>query len=127
LVELAIILFVLFAIVFGCVDFGRFATTFIAVTNAAREGANFGSTHPFTDGTRELWKQQIHTAVANEMIGIPSFSLDKLTVAEPTVVTASETSRVRVQVSYPFEPFVPWLIIPSRLDVSRTAEMPVAR
>ncbi len=42
LVELAIVLFLLIVIVFGCVDFGRFATTFIAVTNAAREGAEFG-------------------------------------------------------------------------------------
>jgi len=129
LVEMAIVLFLMFALVFGCVDFGRFrfATTFIAVTNTAREGAMFGSTHPFTDATYELWKQKVHAAIVDEMSGIPNFSKDELVVTEPTVLTAGEVSRVQVQVTYPFKPVVPWLMIPSSLDVSRTAAMPVSR
>jgi hypothetical protein len=59
------------------------------------------------------------------MSGIPSFSEDDLAVGEPAVVTANETSRVRVEVTYPFKPLVPWLIIPPHVDVSRSAEMPV--
>jgi Flp pilus assembly protein TadG len=122
---LAIVLFLLITVVLGCVDFGRFATTFIAVTNAAREGANMGSRHPFTDTTHELWRKKIKEAIVDEMSGVPRFSEDELTVADPIVVKANETARVRVQVTYPFEPFVPWLIIPSRLDVTRSAEMPI--
>ncbi len=86
---------------------------------------NLGSRHPFTETTYGLWKQKIKEAIVDEMSGIPGFSEDDLTVGEPTVVTANETSRVRVQVTYPFEPLVPWLIIPPRVDVSRSAEMPV--
>ena len=125
LVELAIVLFLLIVVVFGCVDFGRFATTFIAVTNAAREGANTGSRNPFTAATHGIWRQRIREAIVDEMSGVPRFSEEALTVTEPTVVTANDTSRVRVQVTYPFEPLVPWLIIPPQVDVSRTAEMPV--
>src|SRR2546423_13511130 len=40
-VELAVLLPVLTTIVLGCVDFGRFAYNYIAVTNAARAGAAY--------------------------------------------------------------------------------------
>lgn len=125
LVELAIILFLLFAIVFGCVDFGRFASTSIAVTNAAREGASFGSSNPFTIGTQELWNERIRAAVQEELSSIAKFSPDELVVGISNVTTGENQSRVRVKVTYPFEPIVPWLAIPSRLEITQTAEMPV--
>jgi Flp pilus assembly protein TadG len=37
--ELAMILPLMLILVLGCVDFGRFAYSYIAVTNAARAGA----------------------------------------------------------------------------------------
>lgn len=125
LIELAIILFLLFTIVFGCVDFGRFASTSIAVANAAREGASFGSANPFTLGTEELWNARIRSAVQEELSSVAKFDTNELVVGISNVTPADSTPRVRVEVTYPFEPIVPWLVIPSRLEITQMAEMPV--
>lgn len=124
---MALILPLLIVIVLGCVDFGRFATFYTAVTNAAREGANLGSTHPFTGTTHGLWKQKITDSVTDEMAGIPGFSSDKLSVSEPVVIASNNNSRVRVEVTYTFQPAIRWPVLPEKLEISRTAEMPVIR
>ena len=49
LVEFALILPILLLLVLGAMDIGRIITTKIAVTNAAREGANFLSRNVFMD------------------------------------------------------------------------------
>ena len=128
LVELSIILSLLLIIVFGCVDFGRFALTSIAVNNAARAGASAGSMNPFTPLTRPLWEQAIRQAVVSEISGIPGFREERLTVDPPEIHRdEGATMRVRVNVSYPFEPVVPWFVIPDRFTVARTVEMRVIR
>ena len=128
LVELSIILFLLVIIVFGCVDFGRFALTSIAVNNAARAGASAGSMNPFTPLTRPIWEEAIRQAVINEISGIPGFREDRLSVDPPEIhVDESAAMRVRVNVAYPFEPVVPWLVIPDQFTVARTVEMRVIR
>ena len=125
LVELSLVLFLMVTIVFGCVDFGRFASTHMAVTNAARVGANFGRSNPFTDNTQELWRQRVYAAVRDEMSGIAGFDESELTIAEATILTTGEIDRVRIRVTYPFEPVVPWIAIPARIEITRTAEMPI--
>ena len=50
-VELAMILPVLMTIVLGCVDFGRFAYNYIAVTNAARAGASYAIMNNYSPTT----------------------------------------------------------------------------
>ena len=127
LVELALILPLLILIVLGCVDFGRFATSYTAVTNAAREGANFGSTHPFTGTTQALWVQKITAAVTDEMSGIPGFSADQMSVSEPTVIASNDDARVRVEVTYTFQPAIRWPLLPQKVEISRTAQMPIVR
>src|SRR5438034_6510408 len=54
-VELAILLPVLVLIVLGCIDFGRFAYNYIAVTNAARAGAAYGMMNNYTSSTLSNW------------------------------------------------------------------------
>lgn len=125
LIELSLVLFLMVSIVFGCVDFGRFASTHMAVTNAAREGANFGRNHPFTNGTQENWRQQIYDAVRDEMDGLAGFDESELTISEATVIAGENVSRIRVRVTYPFKPVVPWVVIPARIDITRGAEMPI--
>ena len=51
-VEFAVILPLLVTIVLGCVDFGRFAYNYIALTNAARAGAAFGCMNVYTTATQ---------------------------------------------------------------------------
>lgn len=127
LVEMALILPVLVVIVLICIDFGRFATVYTAVTNAAREGANFGGTHPFTVGTSNLWQQKISEAAKEEMSGIPGFDSDNLTISDPEVIASNQRSRVRVEVSYVFRPATFWPLMPEEMTITRTAEMPVVR
>ena len=125
LIELSLVLFLMVTVVFGCVDFGRFASTHIAVTNAARVGANFGRSNPFTIATEDLWRSQIYSAVRDEMSGIAGYDEEDLEISEATLITVDDLSRVRVQVTYPFEPVVPWVVIPARIEITRVSEMPV--
>ena len=127
LIELALILPLLIGLVLICVDFGRFATVHIAVTNAAREGANFGGMHRSTNATQSRWNQGIVDALTEEMIGIPGYSAEQLSIAEPVILASQSRSRVRVEVTYKFRTAIPWPIIPDEWQVSRSAEMPVIR
>jgi Flp pilus assembly protein TadG len=70
---MAVILPVFVLLILGSVDFGRFACTSIAVTNAARAGAGVGimSRYPDPDpaaGTALAdWQKCVCNAVANEL------------------------------------------------------------
>jgi Flp pilus assembly protein TadG len=129
-VEFAIVLPVLMTIVLGCVDFGRFAYTYIAVTNAARAGAWVGSTRPYTAGTQADWEAGIRTAVADELQGLaPTFDPAKLTVATPVVSLDSQyMPKVRVEVTYVFNTLVSWPAMPGpAINLSRAVEMRIIR
>src|SRR5262245_62419572 len=66
-VELAILLPVLVIIVLGCVDFGRFAYNYIAVTNSARAGAAYAMMNNYTASTQNTWKAGITQAAKDEL------------------------------------------------------------
>src|SRR4051794_2670851 len=72
-VEMAITLPVLILLILGCIDFGRFACLWIAVTNAARAGAGVGivSRYPDPDptvaGALVNWQKSVCNAVADEL------------------------------------------------------------
>ena len=127
--ELALILPLLILVALGTIDFGRFAYTYIAVTNAARAGAGFGSSHFFTPTTQPLWEQYIREAAVNEMCpssspGSGSFDPDKISI----VVTflSDGQKRVKVEVGYPFSMIVFPTIVnweQSNLTLSRGVEM----
>lgn len=124
--ELAVILPVLVTIVFGCVDFGRFAYYYISVTNAARVGASFGSLHPVTTATLPAWQEDIRQAVLTEMPQ-PPFDHANLTVPQAIVITEGDFRRARVTVSYSFQTLVSWPALPSSMNLTRTVEMRVIR
>ena len=131
LVELSVVLILTITIVLGCVDFGRFASTLMAVNSAAREGASFGSTRPFTPHTEQRWKDQIVATVVDELSGLPNFSPDAVHVVEPTMqaeaVNERFSLRVNVQVSHEFKTAVPWPLLPKSFQITRSAVMPVVR
>lgn len=128
--ELAIILPLLITIVLGCVDFGRFAYTYIAVTNAARAGAGFGSVHSYTFSPESTWVAAVRQAAIDEMCGssadnTPLFDASKVTIATPVVTTDSGgQQRVRLTVSYPFEMLIQTPFLPiDNMEITRTVEM----
>jgi Flp pilus assembly protein TadG len=121
-VEMAIILPLLMAILLGCVDFGRFAYTYIAVTNASRSGAAFASSHPFTATTRQTWEQRTRDAAVAEMGA--AFDEANIDVPSPVVTTESDgLKRVRVKVTYPFETIVNWHMWDNQIPITRAVEM----
>jgi hypothetical protein len=125
-VEFALILPVVITIVLGCVDFGRFAYTYIAVTNAARVGASFGSRNPVTSVTRPLWEQELRDAVEAEMGS--AFDPGQITIPSPVItLEPGGLKRVHVEVSYPFETLVSWPLLPSNIVLTRAVEMRVIR
>jgi Flp pilus assembly protein TadG len=124
LVEFALILPILVAIVLAAIDFGRFAHSHIAVTNSARVGAGYACMHPFTTGTQALWQAKIREAVKNEMQGVVNYDNTLLTMTSPQVTTDSDgQKRVRIEVKYPFHTLVTWPFIPNNFLMTRAVEM----
>lgn len=123
--EFALILPLLVTIVLGCIDFGRFGYTYIAVTNAARVGAGVASFNPVTSTTTAPWEAVIRDAVAREMEGVPGYDAANLTVPTPNIsVDPGGLRRVRVQVNYVFDTLVDWPLLPtSGFPLTRDVEM----
>jgi Flp pilus assembly protein TadG len=127
-VEAAICLPLLVGLVFGCVDFGRFAYTYIAVTNAARAGAATGSVRSFTPDNYTDWEQAVRQAVVAEMEGVPGFDESQLQFEPPTLfVDPGQPRRFRLAISYPFQTLVNWPLVPTHATMRRALEMPFIR
>lgn len=123
-VEFALVLPVLLILVGGAVDFGRCFYTHIAVTNAARAGAEFASTHPVTVKTLAVWQADIGGVVARELG-------DRFTetpvVAAPMPAAEGSMKRASVTVTYPFETVVTWPGVPDEFLITRTVQMRMIR
>lgn len=120
-VELAFAMSVLVLILFGAIDFGRFATRYIAVTNAARVGAGFGSANPPEPADVAAWQGEVRQHVLNEMSG----STSNVTVNATIIDEGSPSSfkRVEVTVNSPFPLFLDLPGLPSQLQLTRTVSM----
>jgi Flp pilus assembly protein TadG len=111
--ELAIILPFFLTIALGCVDFGRFAYTYIAVTNAARAGASWTMLNKPSSMTSPpaAWQNSIVSTVTNEMSQQPGFQSSSLTVGTVTPTTETGgTWRFTVTAKYPFQTLVNWSV-----------------
>jgi Flp pilus assembly protein TadG len=90
-------------------DFGRIAHAYLVVANAARTGAEYGSTHGFTSFSAASWESRVRQAVQTEMQGLGGFNAADLQIDVPT--PAADTDGlylVHVAVSYPFRTIVNW-------------------
>jgi Flp pilus assembly protein TadG len=123
-VEFALVLPVLMLIVLGCVDFGRFAYSYIALTNGAEVGATCASFNSYTQSTYAAWKARVRQAVTDEMQSLSGFDAGQLDVPDPQItIEADGQRRVRVEVRYPFEMVVSWPGMPARLTMRRAVVM----
>ena len=126
--EFAVVLPLLMTVVLGCVDFGRFAYNYIAVSNAARAAAGYGmmNTYDVTNpSTQTTWSNNIQQAAKDEMTGQTGFSASSLQVTVTTSTTGEVAPDLRIVVTatYPFSTIVTWPGIPSSLNLSRTVAM----
>jgi hypothetical protein len=117
LVEFAIVAPLLFLLLFGIIDAGRFLFEYNQVASAARAGARVGAVLPMnTAAERAIGIARIRAAVQANLLS-PRFSSRWVTVTE---VGVTPERRVRVEVSnYPFRPATP--LFTSRTTVPTVA------
>jgi Flp pilus assembly protein TadG len=84
---MAIVLPLVLLLACACVDFGRVIQAYLAVSNAARSGAEYGAMHGFTPYTRSAWETQIRRAIEDELQSLPGFSAANI---EETLTTDTE-------------------------------------
>jgi Flp pilus assembly protein TadG len=129
--ELAIILPLLVTVVLAAVDFGRFASAYIAVTNAARAGAGYGMMNNYTASTLTAWQAGITRAARDEIS--PQVGADNAANLTVTITTSTDNGLQRVQVTagYPFTTVVNWewtgLGLPSSVTLQQKVEMQLIR
>jgi Flp pilus assembly protein TadG len=129
---LALLLPVLVTLVLGCVDFGRFAYNYIAVTNAARAGAAYGMMNNYTSSSQSNWTAGVTQAAKDELTQqVGSGNLSNVTVAVNPSTDTNGLRRVNVQVSYPFTTLVNWnwtgFNIPNSMTLQGQAEVRLIR
>jgi Flp pilus assembly protein TadG len=109
----------------GSVDFGRFAYTYIAVTNAANAGAFYGATNPYTTSTLSAWQTGVKSAAAAEMGSISGFTSSNVQVS---VVTDSNGDwRARCVVPCTFTTLINWPTLPHSITIQRSVDMRAIR
>ena len=128
--ELALLLPLFLLIILGCIDLGRFAHTYIAVTNGARAGAEFAMMNPFTSGTEDQWQFELRQVVNDEMQQLMAadsvYDETDLIVEHALILEEEGFRRIRIRVQYPFGTLVLWPFLTSedqRIDIDRTLVM----
>jgi Flp pilus assembly protein TadG len=122
-VEFALILPLLVTLVLGCVDFGRFAYSYVALTNAAQAGANYATSNSYLAAGASQWTTQVQQEAANEMNQQTGYNSQNLTVSVSTTLEGVALRRVQVTATYPFKTIVNWPGISSNVTMSRTVVM----
>ena len=124
--EFVMVLPVMVMILAGTGDYCRFASTSIAVCNAARGGAGYGCMQPFDTYTESRFLSTCRARVEEEFSGVPGFDPARLSVSISREGTAP-TDRIRVTVTYPFETVIHWAFLPSSIPIQRTSVLPMIR
>ena len=121
LVETAIVFPILLLLLAAVVDFGRAFDAYIVLTNAAREGARWGSVNP------ELTEEQVKQIVIDDVLGSgtnitnwSSFGADNVEVAGQ----ADPSEEVTVTVTYEFRLWFTGLIGWDTVTLTKTSVMP---
>jgi Flp pilus assembly protein TadG len=144
LVELALVLPVLLLLALLAVDFGRLFTTYVAVNNAAREGAFFAAQHASDDPfDQAAWEAAAQAAALREVNAQAQGGEGAMIVGAPVCVDAQSGAgvscataahfapgignHVRVSVSQPFTFLTPLIgdVWGGSLDLAASASAPV--
>ena len=126
-VEFAVVLPLLLLLLLGGADFGRCFYSEMAVTNAARAGAEYGCMHPVDADSQTAWQAGVQQAAVNELSESPLFDVGQLTVVADSVTESDGSRRVEVQVTYPFRTIFTWLYASMPLTLQQTAVMRTIR
>ena len=134
--EMAIILPLLVTLLLAAADFGRFASLYIALANAARAGAQYGAMNNYssstlgTETTSGTWKYNVAQAAKNEIANQYASSGLTVTVATPTA-DGNGVRHAKVTAKYTFTTLINWnwtgLNLPHSMDLTQQAELPIVR
>jgi Flp pilus assembly protein TadG len=129
LVELAIALPLLLAILGGTLDLCRFGYYFIALGHAVGSGARYATNHPFSGTTQAWWQEKVRQVVTDEMSGVSNFSLADFSMPAPTYSAAysQNVKVVRLEASYTFRTVVSWPLLPNVMVARRVLLVPIVR
>ncbi|OIO97558.1 MAG: hypothetical protein AUJ92_03425 [Armatimonadetes bacterium CG2_30_59_28] len=108
MVEFALVLPVMILIILGMIEYSRAYYSSSLLQNAAREGARYGILHPdWVDDADNADPDNVTARTQRFIAGLNMNNLT-ITVSYPDGNT-SRGSRLRVQVTYPYQSIVPFL------------------
>ena len=125
LVETAIVFPILLLLLAAVVDFGRAFDAYIVLTNAAREGARWGSVNP--ELTADQVKQIVIDGVRGSGTNVTdwsSFGAGNVTVVGQEPESDPFPNAVRVTVSHEFDFWFGGMIGFPSVTLTKTSEMP---
>jgi Flp pilus assembly protein TadG len=122
-VEFAVAVPILILLAIGCCDLGRALADYIAVSNAARVGAEYGATHAYTNYTSSSWQGLVSQRAQQEMQGSVGLDPTQFAVAVSTVPESANLYLVTVTVTYPFSLMTAWPGLPAQFNVSHSVTM----
>jgi Flp pilus assembly protein TadG len=129
LAEFAILLPILLILALGAVDYGRVYFAYISVTNAARNGAQYGSTGldaaADVDGIRDAALEET-TELLNASPTNPTVSVQGPFPASPSCQDGDANPCVKVTVQYTFDTLFDWPGLPTAVTMERSVQMRVA-
>jgi hypothetical protein len=113
---------------FACLDFGRFAYHYIAVTNTARAGAEHAITTPYGSDGEAGWRSAVEQTARAELTNQTGCDPARLTATTAVVVGPTERRRVRVETTYTgFRTLVSWPGIPDAPVMRAAVVLPAIR
>ena len=126
--ELALLLPLLLLMVLACADFGRFAYTLIAVTNATRAGAGHAIMNPYVAGGQGAWATEIQQKARDELAQQTGTVPNNLTVTTTVTIEQTNLRRIRVEATYAnFQTLIAWPGVPSSIALRRAVVMRAIR
>ena len=122
-VEFALAIPLLMLLAIGCCDMGRALADYVAVSNAARVGAEYGATHAYSTYTYSSWQGVIVQRAQQEMQGSSGIDPTQLGVTVSTVPKTGSLYLVTVTVTYPFTLITAWPGMPTQINLSHSVTM----
>lgn len=121
--ELAVVLPVLMLLALVGADFGRAGYYYLAIGNAARTGAEYGSQRNVTPFTRPSWEAQVRDATRAEVQGTDHLDGQQLQLDVQTEYDADGLFVVRVEAVYELPMLVNWPALPETITLRRAVSM----
>lgn len=123
--EMALTVTILIVFAGACLDLGRFAYTYIAVSSACSEGAAYGClVTPTSFPDDAAWRAAIQERAARETTGLRPPLVAADFVVELRQETGHDHVCVRVSTEVPFNLLVVWPWLPTTLHCQGLAAMP---